>query len=207
MKIVPIALALALAGCAAAKGPLATAAIGDAPDWHAVATDDDQQRLRSWRDAWIKASDAVRAAGEGATLDADPALFDLDRALDTAAPPLGDYRCRWIKLGSTEKDVAPVTVYPAEPCRIDSFGKLMRLRMRDGAQRPKGLIFPDQPKRDVFLGTLELGDETRPLDYARDEKRDMAGYIERIGDKRWRLILPQPHFESMFDIIELVPAA
>jgi hypothetical protein len=207
MKIMPIVLTLALAGCAAAKGPLATAAIGDAPDWHIIATDDDQQRLRSWRDAWISATDAVRAGGQGAELDKDAMLFDLDRALDTPAPPPGDYRCRWIKLGSAAAGVPVFSSYPAEPCRIDTLGTLLRFGMKDGAQRPRGLIFPDQPRRDVFLGTLELSDETRPLDYARDEKRDMAGYVERIGDRRWRLILPQPHFESLFDVIELTPAA
>ncbi|MGN6268789.1 MAG: DUF4893 domain-containing protein [Sphingomonas sp.] len=207
MKIAPIVLALTLAGCTAAKGPLATAAEGDAPDWHAVASDDDQQRLRSWRDAWTKASDAVRAAGEGGKLDADQPLFDPDRALDTAPPPPGDYRCRWIKLGSAAKAVAAFTAYPAQPCRVSVAGNLLRLRVLGGAQRPRGLIFPDEANRGVFLGTLELGDETRPLDYGRDEKRDMAGYVERVGEARWRLILPQPHFESLFDIIELTPAA
>jgi hypothetical protein len=33
----------------------------------------------------------------------------------------------------------------------------------------------------------------------------MAGALERIGPYRWRLILPKPHFESMMDVIELVP--
>ena len=207
MKIVPIVLALVLAGCAAAKGPLATAVVSSAPDWHAVATDDDQQRLRGWRDAWTKATDAVRAAGEGGKLDADPPLFDPDRALDTAAPPPGTYRCRWIKLGSAGKGVAAFTAYPAEPCRIAAAGKLLRFRFLHGAQRPRGVLFPDEPDRAVFLGTLELSDETRALEYGRDEKRDMAGYVARIGEHRWRLILPQPHFESLFDVIEITPAA
>ena len=34
----------------------------------------------------------------------------------------------------------------------------------------------------------------------------MVGMLERIGDHRWRLVLPAPHFESMLDVIELVPA-
>jgi hypothetical protein len=207
MRTFPLLLALALAGCAAAKGPLATAATSTAPDWHGVATDDDQQRLRGWRDAWTKTVAAVRAAGEGTKLDADPQLFDLDRALDRAAPPPGAYRCRWIKLGSAAPAVAAFTAYPAEPCRVTAAGTLMRLRFLDGAQRPRGAIFPDEANRDVFLGVLELSDETRPLDYGADEKRDMAGYVERIGDARWRLVLPQPHFESLFDVIELTPAA
>ncbi|HEU4960550.1 MAG TPA: DUF4893 domain-containing protein [Sphingomonas sp.] len=200
-------LILTLAGCAGAKGPLKAAAQSAAPDWHELATDDDQQRLRSWRDAWTKAADAARQAGAGAKLDADPALFDPDRALDHAAPPPGVYRCRWIKLGSAAPAVAPFTAYPAVPCRIAAAGKLMRFRLLGGAQRPHGYIFPDGPARDVFLGTLELGDETRALEYGRDTKRDMAGYLERIGENRWRLALPQPHFESLFDIIEITPAA
>ncbi len=58
----------------------------------------------------------------------------------------------------------------------------------------------------VFLGVLELGDETRPHVYGRDELRDMAGTFERIGEARWRLVLPYPHFESLVDVIEIVPA-
>jgi hypothetical protein len=207
MKRTALLLTLALAACAGARGPLRAAAQGAAPDWHEIATDDDQQRLRGWRDAWMKAADTVRKAGDGAKLDADPALFDPDRALDHAAPPSGAYRCRWIKLGSAAPAVAPFTVYPAVPCRIAVSGKLMRFRLLAGPQRPRGFVFPDEPARDVFLGTLELGDETRALAYGRDTKRDMAGYLQRIGDNRWRLVLPQPHFESLFDIIEITPAA
>ena len=57
----------------------------------------------------------------------------------------------------------------------------------------------------MFLGTLVLGDETRAMQYGRDQDRDLAGWVERIGDNRWRLILPYPHFESTLDVIELVP--
>ena len=34
----------------------------------------------------------------------------------------------------------------------------------------------------------------------------MAGYVERVGEKRWRLVLPWPKFESIVDVVELVPA-
>ncbi|WP_152998778.1 DUF4893 domain-containing protein, partial [Sphingopyxis sp. H115] len=30
--------------------------------------------------------------------------------------------------------------------------------------------------------------------------------VERIGDNRWRLVLPAPAYESLLDVIELVPA-
>jgi hypothetical protein len=60
--------------------------------------------------------------------------------------------------------------------------------------------------RGVFLGTMMIGDETTALDYGRDADRDMAGLIERVGDSRWRIVLPYPRFESMLDVVEIVPA-
>jgi hypothetical protein len=44
------------------------------------------------------------------------------------------------------------------------------------------------------------------MQYGRDRERDVAGYVERIGPKRWRLLMPAPHFESRTDVMELVPA-
>ena len=34
----------------------------------------------------------------------------------------------------------------------------------------------------------------------------MAGVVERVGDNRWRLVLPYPRFESLLDVIELASA-
>ena len=68
------------------------------------------------------------------------------------------------------------------------------------------MIFPGDPMREVFLGTLVLGDERRAMQYGRDPDRDVAGFVERIGPARWRLVLPRPAFESTLDVIELVPA-
>ena len=75
-----------------------------------------------------------------------------------------------------------------------------------GSQRQVGLIFPGDAMRQVFLGTLVLGDEARAMQYGRDPERDVAGFVERIGPNRWRLIMPRPHFESQIDVMELVPA-
>ena len=58
----------------------------------------------------------------------------------------------------------------------------------------------------IFLGTLALGDEARPMPYGRDLRRDMAGFVERIGEARWRLVLPFPGFQSTLDVMEIVPA-
>jgi hypothetical protein len=33
----------------------------------------------------------------------------------------------------------------------------------------------------------------------------MIGIIVRVGDNRWRLVFPRPHYESLLDVIELTP--
>jgi hypothetical protein len=53
---------------------------------------------------------------------------------------------------------------------------------------------------------LVLGDEARAMEYGRDPDRDVAGWVARIDDNRWRLILPYPRYESTIDVVELVPA-
>jgi hypothetical protein len=58
----------------------------------------------------------------------------------------------------------------------------------------------------VFLGTLQLADERGVFRYGHDAERDLAGLVERIGPRRWRLILPYPRFESLLDVIEILPA-
>ena len=73
-------------------------------------------------------------------------------------------------------------------------------------QRASGVLFDSTDSRTIFLGTLALGDEARPMPYGRDLRRDMAGFVERIGEARWRLVLPFPGFQSTLDVMEIVPA-
>jgi len=95
--------------------------------------------------------------------------------------------------------------YPAFHRRIEA-GKAQRFTKLSGSQRPVGLIYQADALRQVFLGTMVLGDETQGYQYGRDADRDLAAWVERIGDHRWRMIFPYPAFESTMDVIELVPA-
>ncbi|MBW4330996.1 DUF4893 domain-containing protein [Stakelama sp. CBK3Z-3] len=173
-------------------------------DWRKVATDRDRERLRGWRDAWMAALPAARAAAPEA-IAAHPALFDPDRALATPLPPPGDYSCRTYKLGAARSGLRDFLAYPAYPCTVAREDNVLSLTRYGGSQRPVGLIFSDTATRGVFLGTLVLGNERSPLDYGRDRYRDMAGLVERIDDARWRLVLPSPAFESKLDIVEITP--
>jgi hypothetical protein len=156
-----------------------------------MATDADRQRLRELRASWVE---VLTIPGRAQ----DQALFNPDLAMEGPLPPAGAYRCRFIKLGSAVR-------YAARDwgrCRLQG-DELVRL---DGPQRPIGTLYPDGPSRGIFLGTLHLAEERRPLPYGRDARRDMIGAVERIGPARWRIALPRPGFESTLDLFELVPA-
>lgn len=198
--------AIALSACAGRDGVETTSAPRAAANWRSVATPEDRDRLRNWRQAWVAALAQARSAADLNRIQAEGALLRPDAALEGARPPAGAYKCRVIKLGSPVAAGRVFTAYPAYDCRIDAEGELLGFHKIGGSQRPVGLVFPDAPARQIFLGTLMLGDETRAVEYGEDATRDMAGAIERVGPARWRLVLPYPRFESVIDVIELVPA-
>lgn len=173
--------------------------------WHDVASPDDRLRLAAWRPNFVDALAAARKSGHGAEIAAEGPLLDPDAAVASPAFPDGNYRCRLIKLGANSQGMRDYVAYPAAVCRIAADRQLQKFTQLTGPQRIVGLIFPGDAVREVFLGTLALGDEVRAMQYGQDSTRDVAAYVERIGDKRWRMILPKPHFESKFDVIELTP--
>lgn len=175
-------------------------------DWRRVATNDDRGRLRDWRSVFVAALAAASRAGHGAEIAKEGALLDPDAALGGAIPT-GLYRCRVVKLGAKSDGLLDYVSYPSFACKVSAERDLQRLDKLSGSQRYVGLVFPDGALRQVFLGTLVLGDENRALQYGQDQTRDIAGYVERIGPQRWRLIMPRPHFESLIDVMELVPSS
>ncbi|MDO6413425.1 DUF4893 domain-containing protein [Sphingomonas sp. BIUV-7] len=169
--------------------------------WRLVITEADRSRLRNWRDAWVLGLDQARAAGQSAAIADEGALLDPDAGLENPILPDGDYECRTIKIGRKAATGSAFSVYPAATCRVGA-GRFIKL---DGPQRPSGTLWPFDPTRLIFLGAMALGDEPRALDYGRDHDRDVIGLVERIGPHRWRLVLPQPIWESQTDVIELLP--
>ena len=199
MRIILALSALSLAACATTPEPVLT-------DWRAVATASDRERLRDWRTAFTRALDQARKAGHSAEIAREGRLLEPDAALGPVPIPNGRYKCRVIKVGAKSEGLLDYVAYPAFNCRIQREKQLQSLYKLTGSQRHAGLIFADSPLRQVFLGTLVLGDENRAMQYGRDPDRDLAGWVERIGDQRWRLVLPYPVYESTLDVVELVPA-
>jgi hypothetical protein len=205
--LAPCILALlALAGCTRSREVVAPPSSERPSDtWRSLVTDDDRGRIRHWRDSWTEALAAAQPAFAAAIAREGP-LLDPDAALPGSRLAAGNYRCRTIKLGAQAPGHAAFTSYEAHACRISAEGTRLHVTVLDGPQRPIGILFPDSGRRMIFLGTLQLGDEALAYRYSRDAERDMVGLLERVGETRWRLVLPHPHFESLLDVIEIIPA-
>ena len=203
MRAFLIASALACSGCDVIEQPN-----GLLPTWTTnykqAISENDRVRLRDWRKTFESALADARKSN-AADIAREGSLLDPDSALAGPAIPDGMYSCRVIKLGAGDSGNLYYVSYPAFTCRVHAQRTLQRLTKLSGSQRYVGLIFPGDAIHSVFLGTLVLGDEMRALQYGQDQERDVAGYIERIGPNRWRLLMPQPHFESRLDVMELVP--
>jgi hypothetical protein len=175
--------------------------------WKGVATAEDQDRLAriglAWQEALVDAgrTNAAEIRREGKLL--------LPRAaLPRPDPTPGSYNCRLIKLGKATPKSRPFETFKPFFCYVEVEGGQLTIVKQTGSQRPAGRLWEDDvPTRLIFLGSLALGDETVPLAYGDDPKRNMAGVLERIGPFRWRLVIPWPQSTSKLDVVELTPVA
>jgi hypothetical protein len=203
--LLALAISSVLTACTALGTPRDVVS-RESSDWRTAATGDDRARLRDWRKAFTEGLSQARAAGHAADITRESALLDPDAAIGDVPIPNGEYDCRVIKLGSRGEVGLGYIVYPAFRCRIRQENGLQGFAKLTGSQRQVGLVFPGDSLRQVFLGTLVLGDENGAMQYGRDRERDVAGFVEKIGPARWRMIMPYPAFESTVDVLELVPA-
>ncbi|HUH10902.1 MAG TPA: DUF4893 domain-containing protein, partial [Brevundimonas sp.] len=156
----PSLLATALlAGCATTPPPPPPPppSAPDAPsgavlsDWRGVITAADRDRYQRRDAAWTLAlQQAKRQPGSG-DLSSLGGLIDPNAARLSVTPPVGNYRCR------IERTAAGL-----------KFSKLT------GSQRPSGLLFPENDRHMVFLGSMSLASEPAARSYGQRPERDMV---------------------------------
>ena len=205
MRRALLALLATLPACSAIE-PSPQVVSSDSINWHSVVTSEDRIRLRDWRKSFLDALSDARTSGHAADIEREGALLDPDAALAGRAIPNGLYRCRILKVGAKPPAMRSLVSSPESRCQVRQEGKLQLFAKLEGSQRQVGTIFPSDGLRQVFLGTVVVGDETRAEHYGTDNQRNVAGYVERIGPDRWRMVIPSPSFESKLDVMELVPA-
>jgi hypothetical protein len=210
--LVSIAALAALGGCATkpslppgVRPSVEVGPVAKSEAWKAVATAADRDRLArlglAWQEALAEANkanaDEVRKEGK---------LLLPRAALPRPDPTPGSYNCRLIKLGSATAKSKPYETFKPFFCYVEVEDQLLTIVKQTGSQRPAGRLWEDDdPTRLIFLGSLALGDETAPLAYGDDPKRNMAGVLERIGPFKWRLVIPWPQSTSKLDVFELTP--
>ena len=213
---IPIGLAVALvatlSGCATKPklppGVHPSVVVGPPPKsaaWRAVASVEDSGRLDrlglAWQEALAEANktNAAEVRKEGKLLMPRAALPRPD-------PTPGSYNCRLIKLGKVDSKGKPFESFKPFFCYVEVEDNSLTIVKQTGSQRPAGRLWEDDdPKRLIFLGSLALGDETAPLAYGDDPKRNMAGVLERIAPFRWRLVIPWPQSDAKLEVFELTP--
>lgn len=176
-------------------------------DWRGLITPSDRDRYQRRDAAWSLALQQARRQPGSGDLAGLGDLIDPKAARPSVAPPVGAYRCRTVKLGSQGGDDGlGYVVYGWFGCRIEKTPGGLKLSKLTGSQRPSGLFFPENDREMVFLGSMALASEPAADSYGLRPERDMVGVLERIGEQRWRLVVPWPANESNLDLIELVPA-
>lgn len=202
------AASVLLAGCGHKPKP-ASAALRAKP-WQVVIDAADRKRLATLYGAWTRSLADVQKAGQ---MPAATALGDLvvpDAARVAPLPTAGSYRCRSIKLGNRDDGTLrtatpPVIIAPFQACSITASGGLLVFDQGPGGQRIAGKLYPDGD-RLVFLGSMALIGESGTMAYGADADRDQVGVLRAFGDRRWRLELPWPMWQSNIEVIEIVPA-
>ena len=176
-------------------------------DWRGFVTPADRDRYQRRTAAWRLALEQARRQPGSGDLASVGNLVDPDAAIAPVTPPVGNYRCRTVKLGSQGgEDGLGYVVYGWFACRIEATANGLKFVKRTGSQRPAGLLFPETSEHMILLGSMALASESAASTYGQRPDRDIIAILERIGEARWRLVIPWPQNESNLDLIELTPA-
>ncbi len=201
---------LLLAACASTPPPPPPPPAGSTPalrDWRSLVTASDRDRYTRRDAAWRLALEQARRQRGSGDLSGLGALIEPGAARSSVAPPPGTYRCRTVKLGSQGGEAGlGYVVYDWFECRIERTPRGLKFSKTTGSQRPSGLLFTEDDRQMVMLGSLALSAEPPANSYGQRPDRDIVAVLERIGEARWRLVIPWPQSESNLDLIELVPA-
>ncbi|BCP53066.1 hypothetical protein K32_16830 [Kaistia sp. 32K] len=188
LRLLPAMVLLLVSGSAFAEGTMAARTL----------TKTDKGRLDRYEATRAEALKEARAGGGQGDVSMIDAMFAIQPQPILGVDIRGSYNCRTIKLGGG----LPLTVYDWFACRIDEDDLGYRLVKTSGSQRLSGHFIDESDKRLIYYGADHFANE-KPRRYGAKADNDQVGYFYKTGPKSYRLDLPEPKFESKFDIIEL----
>jgi len=148
-------------------------------------------------------ADAIREAKSKADSPHDVAALEAVLAGGevpiTPSSLIGEWRCRTLKLGGN----LPLTIYDYFKCRIARDGSSLIFQKASGSQRTSGTFYRVSDTRYAYLGAGTVNDDPM-IPYGAKPTEDEVAYLVQVSAKRLRLEFPKPHYESNFDIIDLV---
>jgi hypothetical protein len=182
--------------------PRASVTVEEAEPWRAIASARDSAALDAVPARWEGALAAARTAGLARRVAGEGALLKRDSGLARAAPAPGTYRCRFVRLGARKW-----TASPQAYCYVGVEAGQLSLATELRGLRLGGYLWElKSGERLVFLGAASAaGGKNRPA-YGDNPAADSAGLVERIGDFRYRLVLPEPAPGAGLTIVEMVAA-
>jgi Domain of unknown function (DUF4893) len=182
--------------------PAPVVVVEEAEAWRGIASPRDSALLDGLAGRWERALAAGRAAGLSRRISAEGALLRPSERLPRAAPAPGTYRCRYVRPGGRRWAASPqgYCYVGAEAGQLSLASELRGLRLGGYLWELKG------GERLVFLGGAVAPGAKSAGAYGENPARDAAGLVERIGDFRYRLTLPEPSPGSAFTVVELVAA-
>ncbi|KDP93518.1 hypothetical protein ER13_00865 [Brevundimonas sp. EAKA] len=180
---------------------------GGTDNWRSVATPGDASLLGRLDQAWRMSRAEAETAGFARQVEALGPLVDPNAAqAGQLQPAPGDYRCRTIRLGRhAEGQGAAFVEQPWAACSVEMTpGGDLILAKTAGSQRMRGLLYPDTDRRLVYVGAQAVGEAQKAVPaYGQDTARDQVGVLERIGQNRWRLVLPWPRQDAKLELVEI----
>jgi hypothetical protein len=197
-----LAASAAAAACQKVPPPAAPGArviVEEAEAWRSVASPSDSAALDGLAGRWLQALAAGRAAKLSRRIAAEGELLDPGAGLARAAPAPGTYRCRYVRPGG-RRWVSSAPGY----CYVGVEGGQLSLATEIRGLRLGGYLWePKDGEKLIFLGAAVPAGAKTARAYGESAEFDSAGLVERIGDFRYRLTLPE---RSGLTVIEMVAA-
>lgn len=205
-------LGLSLAACQtparnAPPPPRGTVVVEEVEAWREAATPAGLAALDALETRWGAAIADAKRRGATRMIAAERPLLDPQAALPRAAPGPGPYRCRLLRVAAPGTRIRGIAVSRSAFCFIGVEDDQLSLTSEITGHRLAGYLQDTKSSRQlIFLGATAGARGQPAVGYGEDAPRDRVGRFERVGEFRYRLIVPAPVAPELL-VFELIAAS